>query len=71
MLSLTKTDHSSKNFSFDSTKKAPKILNESSMLETSTDDVYAISEDDGSDKEGDKPKKNVPENLTTVTQSWS
>jgi hypothetical protein len=29
--------------------------------------VYAISEDNGSDKEVDKPKKNVPENRTTVT----
>jgi hypothetical protein len=37
------------------------------MLETCTDEVYAISEDNGSDKEADKPKKNVPQNLTPVT----
>jgi hypothetical protein len=43
------------------------MLNESSMLETCTDEVYAISEDNGSDKEVDKPKKNVPQNLTPVT----
>jgi hypothetical protein len=36
------------------------------MLETCTDEVYAISEDDGSDKEVDKPKKTVPQNLTPV-----
>jgi hypothetical protein len=65
--SLTKTDHYSTNFSLGSTTKAPKMLNESSMLETCTDEVCAISEDNGSDKEVDKPKKNVPQNLTTVT----
>jgi hypothetical protein len=43
------------------------MLNESSMLEPCTDEVYAISEDNGSDKEVDKPKKNVPQNLTPVT----
>jgi hypothetical protein len=37
------------------------------MLETCTDEVYAISEDNGSHKEVDKPKKTVPQNLTTVT----
>ncbi len=62
-----KTDHCSTNFSLGSTRKAPKILNESSMLETSADEVYAISEDNGSNKEVDKPKKNVPQNLTPVT----
>jgi hypothetical protein len=65
--SLTKTDHCSTNFSLGSTRKAPKILNKSSILETCTDEVYAISEDNGSDIDVDKPKKNVPENLTTVT----
>jgi hypothetical protein len=29
--------------------------------------VYAISEDNSSDKEVDKPKKTVPQNLTQVT----
>jgi hypothetical protein len=43
------------------------MLNASSMLETCTDEVYAISEDNGSDKEVDKPTKNVPQNLTPVT----
>ncbi len=43
------------------------MLNESSMLETCTDEVYAITEDNDSDKEVDKPKKTVPENLTPVT----
>jgi hypothetical protein len=61
-----KTDHFSTNFSLGSTRKAPKMLNESSMLETCTDEVYAISEDNGSDKEVDKPKQNVPQNLRTV-----
>jgi hypothetical protein len=37
------------------------------VLETCTDEVYAISEDNGSDKEVDKPEKNVPQNLTPVT----
>ena len=62
-----KTDHCSTYFSLGSTRKAPKMLNESSMLETCTDEEYAISEDNGSDKEVDKPKKNVPQNLTPVT----
>jgi hypothetical protein len=43
------------------------MLNESSMLETCTDEVYDISEDNGSDKEVDKPKKNIHQNLTPVT----
>jgi hypothetical protein len=43
-----------------------KILNESPMLETCTDEVYTISEDNGSDKEVDKSKKTVPQNLTPV-----
>jgi hypothetical protein len=50
--SVTKTDHCSTNFSLDSTRKALKMLNESSLLETCTDEVYAISEDNGSDKSG-------------------
>jgi hypothetical protein len=37
------------------------------MLETCTDQVYAIAEDNDSDKEVDKPKKTVPQNLTPVT----
>ncbi len=45
----------------------PKTLNESSMLETCKEEVYAISEDNGSDKEVDKTEKNVPQNLTPVT----
>jgi hypothetical protein len=43
------------------------MLNESPMSETCTDEVYTITEDNGSDKELDKPKKNVPQNLTPVT----
>jgi hypothetical protein len=43
------------------------MLNESSMLETCTDEEYAISEDNGSGKEVDKPEKNVPPDLTPVT----
>ncbi len=65
--SLMKTGHCSTKFSLGSTRNAPKILNESSMLETCTDEVYAISEDNGSDKEVDKPKKTVSQNLTPVT----
>jgi hypothetical protein len=42
------------------------MLNESSMLETCTDEAYAISESNSSDKIVDKPKKNVPQNLTPV-----
>jgi hypothetical protein len=41
--------------------------NESFVLEMCTDEEYAISEDNGSDTEVDKPKKNVPQNLTPVT----
>ncbi len=67
MSSLTKTDHCSTNYILGFTRKAPTILNESPMLETCTDELYAISENNGSDKEVDKPKKNVPQNLTTVT----
>jgi hypothetical protein len=37
------------------------------MLETRTDEVYAIAEDSDNDKEVDKPKKTVPQNLTPVT----
>ncbi len=44
----------------------PKTLNESSLLETCIDEVYAISEDNSSDKEVNKPEKNVPQNLTPV-----
>ncbi len=51
---------------FTGTKKKKKI-NESSMLKTCTDEVYAVSKDNGSDKEVDKPKKNVSKNLTPVT----
>ncbi len=43
------------------------MLNESPMLRTCTDEVYAISEDNGSDKEVDKPKKTVPQNFTPKT----
>jgi hypothetical protein len=41
--------------------------NESSMLETCTDKVYAIAEVSNNDKEVEKPKKTVPQNLTPVT----
>ncbi len=37
------------------------------MFETCTEEVYAISEDNGSEKEVDKPKKTVLQNLTPVT----
>jgi hypothetical protein len=60
-------DYCSINFNSSSTRNAPKILNESSMLETCTDEVYAIAEDSDNDKEGDKPKKTVPQNLIPVT----
>jgi hypothetical protein len=43
------------------------MLNESSMSAMCTDEEYAISEDNHSDKEAGKPKKNVPQNLTPVT----
>jgi hypothetical protein len=36
------------------------------MLEKSTEEVYAISKDNGSDKEVDKPKKTVPQ----ISQQW-
>jgi hypothetical protein len=60
-------------------RNTPKILNKSSMLETLTDEVYAISEDNDSDKEVDKPKKTIPQNLTpvmimmvdTISSVWS
>jgi hypothetical protein len=43
------------------------MLNESSMLETCMDEVFAIAEDNNSDKEVDKPKNTVSQNLTPVT----
>jgi hypothetical protein len=43
------------------------MLNKSSMCETCTGEVYAISEDNGSDKEVDKPKKTVTQNHIPVT----
>jgi hypothetical protein len=56
--SLTKADHCSTNLSLGSTRNAPKILNISPMLGTCTEEVYAIyEEDNGSNKEEDKPKK--------------
>jgi hypothetical protein len=39
---------------------------ESSMLETCMDEVYAIAEVSDKDKEVDKPKKTVPQNLSPV-----
>jgi hypothetical protein len=39
------------------------------MFGTCIEEVYAISEDNGSDKGVDKPKKTVPQNLTQL-QSW-
>ena len=54
--SFTKTNYCSTNFNSGSTRNAPKMLNESSMLETCTDEVYAIAEVSDNDKEVDKPK---------------
>jgi hypothetical protein len=65
--SFIKMDYCSTNFNSGSTRNVPKILNESSMLETCTDEVYAIAEDNDSDKEVDKTMKTVPQNLTPVT----
>jgi hypothetical protein len=42
------------------------MLNEFPVLETCTEEVYDISDNNGSDKEVDKPKKTVPQNLTPV-----
>jgi hypothetical protein len=62
-----KTDHCSRNFNLGSTRNALQKLNESSSLKTLTEEVYAISEDDGSTKKMDKSEKVVPQNLTPVT----
>jgi hypothetical protein len=43
------------------------MLNKLPMFETYIEGVYAISEENGSDKEVDKPKETVPQNLTPVT----
>jgi hypothetical protein len=43
------------------------MLNSSPMFKTCTEELYAISQDNGSDKEVDKPKRTVPQNLTPVT----
>jgi hypothetical protein len=43
------------------------MLSKSPMFETCTEEMYAISEDNGSNKEVDKPEKTVPQNLTPVT----
>jgi hypothetical protein len=42
------------------------MLRKSTILETCTEEVYAISEDNGNNKEEDKPIKAVPQNLTPV-----
>ncbi len=65
--SFTKMDYCSTNFNSGSTRNAPKMPSESSMLETCTDEVYAVAEVSDNDKEVDKPKKTVPQNLTPVT----
>ncbi len=59
-------DYCSTNFDSSSTRNSPKTLNESFMLETCMDEVYAIAEDSDNDKEVDKCKKTVPQNLTPV-----
>jgi hypothetical protein len=43
------------------------MLSKSSILEICIDEVYAISEDNDSDKKMDKTKKTVPQHLTPVT----
>ena len=43
------------------------MLNKSPMFETCIEEVNAISKEYSSDKEVDKPKKTVPQNLTPVT----
>jgi hypothetical protein len=38
------------------------------MFGTCTEELYAINDkDNGSNKEGDKPKKTVPQNITPLT----
>jgi hypothetical protein len=59
-------DYCSTDFKSSSTRNAPKKLNESFMLETCTDEVYAIAEVSDNGKEVDKPKKAVSQNLTPV-----
>jgi hypothetical protein len=59
-------DYCSTNFDSGSTGNAPKMPNESSMLETCMDEVYAIAQVSDNDKEVDKPKKTVSQNLTPV-----
>jgi hypothetical protein len=62
-----KTDYCSTDFNSGSTRNAPKMPNESSMLETCTNEVYVIAEVSDDDKELDKPKKTDPQNITPVT----
>ncbi len=59
-------DHCYTKFKFGSTRNAPKVLNKSPICKTGTEEVYVVSEDDGNDKEVDKTKKVVPQNLTQV-----
>jgi hypothetical protein len=42
------------------------MLSRSPMFDTCTEEVYAISADNGSNKNVDKLKKTVPQNLTPV-----
>ncbi len=64
---ITKANHCNANASLGSTRNASKMLNKSPIFETCSEEVYAISEDNGSNKEVDKPKNTVPQNLTPVT----
>jgi hypothetical protein len=59
--SLTKADHCSTHLSIGSTRNAPELLNISPMFGKCTEEVYDIyEEDNGSNKEENKPKKTVP-----------
>jgi hypothetical protein len=42
------------------------MWNKLPMFETCTEEVIAISEDNGNNKKGDKTKKVLPQNLTPV-----
>ncbi len=65
--SFTKTDYCSTNFNSDSSRNAPKILSESHICTTGSEEVYVISKDNGKNNKVEQTKKGVPQNLTPVT----
>jgi hypothetical protein len=65
--SFAKMGYYSTNFNSGSTRNAPTISNESHICKTDSEEVYAISKDNGSNNKVEQTKKVVPQKLTPVT----